>query len=221
MTIYSVYILSKAGGLIYQLDHTVPAVENEKTFSYPLELRLEVRQGAVQVLFGQTDGIRVGHVLTSINGRPVTGSQWEARPGEARPALEAIQDSSLYPISLKFVRPRLSTNEKIVQASMFYPLYCMAVQLSPVNRSSGILQLCADSFRLNCLQTLTGVKFMLVSDGAQGPVDALLRRLHELYADYALKNPFYSVDMPIRCDLFDSHLKAALDAAQRAASAVA
>lgn len=34
-------------------------------------------------------------------------------------------------------------------------------------------------------------------------MEILLRKLHELYADYALKNPFYSLEMPIRCELFE------------------
>ena len=29
--------------------------------------------------------------------------------------------------------------------------------------------------------------------------EALLRRIYEIYSDFALKNPFYSIDMPIRC----------------------
>lgn len=69
----------------------------------------------------------------------------------------------------------------------------------------------ADSFRLHCFQTLTGVKFIAVVDNTQTGVDALLRRIYELYADYALKNPFYSLEMPIRCELFESNLRALLD----------
>jgi hypothetical protein len=34
-------------------------------------------------------------------------------------------------VNLKFGRPKITTNEKIVLASMFYPLYALAVQLSP------------------------------------------------------------------------------------------
>ena len=34
MTIYSVYVINKAGGLIYQYDHHKPLYENEKTFRY-------------------------------------------------------------------------------------------------------------------------------------------------------------------------------------------
>lgn len=58
MTIHSVYILSKSGGLIYQHDHSLPTIENEKTFSYPLELKLEVQNRNVVVSFGQRDGIK-------------------------------------------------------------------------------------------------------------------------------------------------------------------
>ena len=34
-------------------------------------------------------------------------------------------------MNLKFGRAKITTNEKIVLASMFYPLYALAVQLSP------------------------------------------------------------------------------------------
>lgn len=58
MTIFSLYILSKSGGLIYQHDHNLPTIENEKTFSFPLELKLDVQNRNVVVSFGQRDGIK-------------------------------------------------------------------------------------------------------------------------------------------------------------------
>lgn len=57
MTVYSVYIINRAGGLIYQLDHANPKTEVEKTFSYPLELTLKIMDERVVVAFGQRDGI--------------------------------------------------------------------------------------------------------------------------------------------------------------------
>ncbi|KAF1608634.1 UNVERIFIED_CONTAM: Trafficking protein particle complex subunit 4, partial [Eudyptes robustus] len=39
------------------------------------------------------------------------------------------------------------------------------------------------------------------------PVNKLLRRIYELYADFALKNPFYSIDMPIRADKFNEAIR--------------
>uniref|UniRef100_A0A2P2IFQ0 Trafficking protein particle complex subunit n=1 Tax=Hirondellea gigas TaxID=1518452 RepID=A0A2P2IFQ0_9CRUS len=211
MTIYCVFILSKSGSLIYQLDHNMPTIEHEKTFSHPLELKLELQNRNVTVVFGQRDGIKVGHILTAINGIRVTNNQLD----DKRDAMQVIGEPSNYPISLKFARPRLTTNEKIFQASMFYPLYMMACQLSPEPRSSGIEVLSADTFRMQCLQTLTGIKFLVIADHQQGPLDVLLRKIYEIYADYALKNPFYSLEMPIRCELFDENLKIALDAAAK------
>ncbi len=31
-------------------------------------------------------------------------------------------------------------------------------------------------------------------------------RIYDLYTDFVLKNPFYEVEMPIKCELFDTHL---------------
>ena len=53
--------------------------------------------------------------------------------------------------------------------------------------------LCCDHFHL-----LAGIKFIVLTDPKLGYVDGLLKRLYELYSDYALKNPYYSIDMPIR-----------------------
>lgn len=68
--------------------------------------------------------------------------------------------------------------------------------------------------------------------------EGLLRKIYELYGDFALKNPFYSLDMPIRfvtqlgvqiylkeslcccflysrCELFDTNLQRILDQTER------
>jgi Sybindin-like family len=34
----------------------------------------------------------------------------------------------------------------------------------------------------------------------------LLCRVYELYNNFVLKNPFYEVEMPVRCELFDTNL---------------
>ena len=66
-------------------------------------------------------------------------------------------------------------------------------------------------------------------------MDQLLDKIYELYADFALKNPFYSLEMPIRygaytmddfefsniicrsprADLFDEQLQVAIDQIER------
>ncbi|KAI4462748.1 trafficking protein particle complex subunit [Holotrichia oblita] len=211
MVIYGVYIVSKSGGLIFNHDHTLLKIETEKTFSYPLDIKLQYENKKITVEFGQRDGIHVGHVLYAVNGIPVSGRQLD----DGRDALEIIENKESYPLMLKFGRPKMTTNEKIFLASMFYPLFALASQLSPEPKSSGIEVLEADTFKLHCFQTLTGVKMIIIADPPQAGMDILLRKIYELYSDYALKNPFYSLEMPIRCELFDTNLKSVLEQVEK------
>ncbi|XP_026463167.1 trafficking protein particle complex subunit 4 [Ctenocephalides felis] len=211
MVIYGVYIVSKSGGLIFNHDHNIPKIENEKTFSYPLDIKLQIENKKIIVAFGQRDGIHVGHVLVSLNGSPVLGTSLE----DGRDVMEIIEKRESYPLNLRFSRPKMTTNEKIFLASMFYPLFAIASQLSPEPKSSGIEVLEADTFKLYCFQTLTGVKFMVVAEPLQTGMEILLKRIYELYADYALKNPFYSLDMPIRCELFENNLQTLLEQVEK------
>lgn len=134
---------------------------------------------------------------------------------DGQDALEFLDKKENYPVTLKFGRPKMTTNEKIFLASMFYPLFAIASQLSPEPKSSGIEVLEADTFRLNCFQTLTGVKIITVCDRNQVGIELFLKRVYEIYADYALKNPFYSLEMPIRCELFDTNLKSLLEQVEK------
>lgn len=61
-----------------------------------------------------------------------------------------------------------------------------------------------------------GIKFVVLADPRQAGIDSLLRKIYEIYSDFALKNPFYSLEMPIRCELFDQNLKLALEVAEKA-----
>lgn len=102
----------------------------------------------------------------------------------------------------RFGLARLTTNEKIVMASMFHSMYAIAaLQIVPQKDRfcTGIEAMETNNFRLNCYQTLTGVKFLVISDlNDSTNKDLLLRKIYELYVDYALKNPFYKLEMPIR-----------------------
>ncbi|TYI46441.1 hypothetical protein E1A91_D13G107500v1 [Gossypium mustelinum] len=49
-------------------------------------------------------------------------------------------------------------------------------------------------------------KFFVVCEPGTQHIEALLKVVYELYTDYVLKNPFYEMKMPIRCELFDINL---------------
>lgn len=57
---------------------------------------------------------------------------------------------------------------------------------------------------------LAGTKFFVVSEPGTPHMENLLKHIYELYTDYVLKNPFYEMEMPIRCELFDINLAQAV-----------
>ncbi|NXA25630.1 TPPC4 protein, partial [Ibidorhyncha struthersii] len=170
---------------------------------------LRLHDERVVVAFGQRDGIRVGHAVLAINGAEVNGRF----TADGKDVLEFLGNPANYPVSIRFGRHRLSSNEKLMLASM---LFAIGSQLSPEVGSSGIEMLETDTFKLHCFQTLTGIKFVVLADPRQAGIDSLLRKIYEIYSDFALKNPFYSLEMPIRCELFDQNLKLALEVAEKA-----
>ncbi|KAG0225271.1 hypothetical protein BGW41_004750 [Actinomortierella wolfii] len=101
---------------------------------------------------------------------------------------------------------KLTSNEYLVLAGTFHGVHAITAKISPVPGSSGIEMMETETFRIHCFQTLTGTKFLLVTDPQQPSVDQIMRRIYECYADYCVKNPFQNPEMPIRSEQFDVHL---------------
>jgi hypothetical protein len=101
--------------------------------------------------------------------------------------------------------PRLASNDWLRLGSTFHSLHAIAAQVAPVV-SLGIEKLETDTLKLQCFQTRTGMKFVLTAEAGTPDLDAVLHGIYELYADYVLKNPFYELDMPIRCELFHTNV---------------
>ncbi|CAD6574166.1 MAG: hypothetical protein CYPHOPRED_005307 [Cyphobasidiales sp. Tagirdzhanova-0007] len=55
---------------------------------------------------------------------------------------------------------------------------------------------------MTCLQTPTGVKFVLVTVPGYQAADSALRSVYEVYAEQ-LRDPFYAAEMPISSETFD------------------
>ncbi|KAF9975863.1 hypothetical protein BGZ73_000314 [Actinomortierella ambigua] len=101
---------------------------------------------------------------------------------------------------------KLTSNEYLVLAGTFHGVHAITAKISPVPGSSGIEMMETETFRIHCFQTLTGTKFLLVTDPQQPGVEQIMRRIYECYADYCVKNPFQNPEMPIRSEQFDVHL---------------
>lgn len=67
MLIQHVFIINRAGSLIYDWDGKVDYTGVEKTFSYPLDIVLDIVDQKVTVVFGERDGIglRFAHSFNS------------------------------------------------------------------------------------------------------------------------------------------------------------
>ncbi|KAM3482178.1 hypothetical protein MY5147_000297 [Beauveria neobassiana] len=116
----------------------------------------------------------------------------------------------------------ISTNDYLVLAGTFHGVHAITARLNPLRPvapptapggipsrpepSSGLELLETENFRMQCFNTMTGTKFLLFTDTTQANVDVTIRRIYDLYADYVMKNPFYSLEMPVRCDMFDRKL---------------
>ena len=109
---------------------------------------------------------------------------------------------------------KLSSNEVINIASIFYSMHAISSKLTPPGyeksselklENDGIEIMEANSMRLICYQTLTKIKFIFVTD-YQTNLDKCtenFRKIYDVYSDVVAKNPNYELDMPIRVNSFD------------------
>lgn len=116
---------------------------------------------------------------------------------------------------------KLDSNDYLILAGTFHGIHAISRSINPAPElprtpgeraatTTGIESLESSHFRLTCFQTRTGVKFLLFTSPEQPNADVVVRRCYELYADYVVKNPFYSLEMPIRVDKFDKALSSYL-----------
>lgn len=128
---------------------------------------------------------------------------------------------------------QIGTNEWLRIASTFHSLHAIAVEASPIKLQSsskgkasddGIEEIRVCGMILRCLQTITGIKFIITitdptSVGTVNVTNAsstaqnydatlssllqdVLKEVYVLYSECVLKDPFYELEMPIRSDLF-------------------
>ncbi|GIJ89172.1 hypothetical protein Asppvi_008102 [Aspergillus pseudoviridinutans] len=168
-TVFSLIIINKAGGLIYQREFQ-PGLRKLSTNDY-------------LVLAGTFHGV---HAIT----RSITPKIPVSAPLPATPASSSSNVALSSPSGTSTPTPAASA-------------YSLPNPGVPV---TGLESLETDKFRLTCFQTLTGTKFLLFTDPLMANIDAVMKKIYELYSDYVMKNPFYQLEMPVRCEAFDRHL---------------
>lgn len=119
---------------------------------------------------------------------------------------------------------KLSSNEYLVLAGMLHGIHAISTRLSPTATSGrpnlhqryiiilimllgnrGLEEMTTPQFTLHTHTTPTGLKFIVLTNPSSQRlrVDTCLRQVQKSFGDFACKNPFWSLDMPIRCELFD------------------
>ena len=89
--------------------------------------------------------------------------------------------------------------------------------ITSAKKKTGIETLVTQDFTIDCLQSATGTKFVLFTantgteSGSSGPSPLnprqILAKIQSKYANYAMRNPFYTPEMPIRCSLFEKSIR--------------
>ncbi|AFZ81335.1 sybindin-like family domain-containing protein [Theileria equi strain WA] len=112
----------------------------------------------------------------------------------------------------------LSSNDIIRLASTLHGLSTISLKLcipkssdthTVLPKPKGITYIESDVFRLQCLESLTGLCIFIVCDTnrpSKSHVNIILNYIYELYSDFVQKCPFHQLDMPIRSKLFEEQI---------------
>jgi hypothetical protein len=123
MPIFSFFILNKNAGMIYSKEYSIVKNEFERSYAYPLELKLD-RTGAVK--FGAKDPVRIGHSLISVSGQAVFMDKTDKNKLRikdlkgADDLFEYLENPANFPCVLKLGKQQLSTNDKLVLTGRFF-----------------------------------------------------------------------------------------------------
>ncbi|PVF99129.1 Sybindin-like protein [Serendipita vermifera] len=98
---------------------------------------------------------------------------------------------------------QLNSNEYLVLAGTLHGIHAITSRISPAGKSSGVQVIEAETFKINIFPTPTGIKFVLLTSLTDTTADGALQKIYEAYADFVMKNPFHTPEMPIRADKFD------------------
>lgn len=121
---------------------------------------------------------------------------------------------------------KLTANDYLVLAGTLHGVFAIASRLTPTAvkltktasalpsyTNSGLRCVETKEFNLYVYQTITGIKFLLVTtptgadlNYATDVAETAMKGCYEVYSDYVMKDPFYEIGMPIRGKAFERRL---------------
>lgn len=196
MLVYSLYILNKAGGLIYQNDVN-PGLNKLTANDY-------------LVLAGTLHGVHaITSRFTSLNQHELD-AQRNVPPGTTG---EITSQTGPNPGTApgSGTSGTSNANTNIISSGQ---------AMNPNTNRTGLQSIETDHFNLYVFQTLTGVKFIMITSAVATKslgkhelnsqlqvTNEIFKKIYISYSDYIMKDPFYSLDMPIKNVLFDSQIR--------------
>jgi len=104
------------------------------------------------------------------------------------------------------------TDDDKLMFGLIFSLKSFVQKIDPINgnNSQGCIfyNFRTNTYRLSFLETVSGIKLILVSDSRSGDMREALRYIYNnIYIEYVVKNPLMKPGQPFKCENF----KAALD----------
>ncbi|XP_048005921.1 trafficking protein particle complex subunit 1 [Cydia fagiglandana] len=92
---------------------------------------------------------------------------------------------------------------------MLFSIKSFVSKISPLDPKDGFLHYKTSKYTLHCLETPSGLKFVMNTDNQAQGVRELLKKIYgEIYVQYAIRNPLCGIGEPITSELFKSKLDA-------------
>ncbi|CAI5481064.1 unnamed protein product [Closterium sp. Yama58-4] len=100
-----------------------------------------------------------------------------------------------------------NTDDHKLMFGLVFSLRSFTAKMDPINGASGdgcsFHAFRTNTYKLNYLETPSGIKIILVTDPKMGDLrDALKHIYTNIYVEYVIKNPLYVPGEPFRCELF-------------------
>ncbi|KAL3473348.1 Longin-like domain-containing protein [Aspergillus californicus] len=213
MTVYSLIIINKAGGLVYQREFQ-PGLRKLSTNDYLVLAGtfhgVHAITRTITPRIPNPNAVAATSTSTSTTPIPTTSSSAILSPTASAPTPTSAGTGTGTPTTALPFHPTPApsatpSNAQTTNATSTSTAAAYTYPNPGVPRS-GLETLESDKFTLTCFQTLTGTKFLLFTDPEMGNIEGVMKTVYELYADYVMKNPFYQLEMPVRCEGFERGL---------------
>lgn len=90
---------------------------------------------------------------------------------------------------------------------MLFSIKSFVSKISPLDPKDGFIDYKTTKYTLHCLETPSGLKFVMNTDNQAQGVRELLKKIYaDIYVKYAVRNTLCAIGEPINSELFKSKL---------------